>query len=186
MNWLAPFSAFLSNIPPAPLPYAGQQHSQHARSASYLFIATRCGSLCFDFCSSCSALSHTPSSPLAEPPVQPVTHARMLPCAQPPADARCSHLSPASFYNTTHRVLENDWLIAGRAVLHPPLPMASDNPFSTEEACIDQMGSHAHHNSFSAGVPDQLRRDGTLAHTATGMLSSAITSRYSAPRPDAT
>jgi hypothetical protein len=185
MNWLAPFSAFLSCIPPASLSYAGQQRSQSARSASYLFIATRCGSLCFDFCSSCGALSHTPSSPTAEPPVQPAPHARMLPCTQPLVDARCSLLSPALFYNTSSSS-KNDWLIAGRAVLHPPLPMASDNHFSTEEACIDQMGSHAHHNSFAAGVPDQLRRDGALAHTATGMLSNAITSRYSAPRPDAT
>lgn len=64
--------------------------------------------------------------------------------------------------------------------------MASDNHFSTEEACMDQIGSHAHHSSFAAGVPDQLRRDGALAHTASGMLSSAIPSRYGAPRPDVT
>jgi meiosis-specific transcription factor NDT80 len=64
--------------------------------------------------------------------------------------------------------------------------MASDNHFSTEEACIDQIGAHAHHNSFAAGVPDQLRRDRALAHTATGMPLSTITSRYGAPRPDAT
>jgi meiosis-specific transcription factor NDT80 len=48
------------------------------------------------------------------------------------------------------------------------------------------MSTHAHHNSFAAAVPEQLRRDGALAHTATGMPLSAITSRYSAPRPDAT
>lgn len=76
--------------------------------------------------------------------------------------------------------------MAGQAVLHPPLPMASGNHFSTEEACIDQIGSHAHHNPFSAGVPDQLRRDGALAHTATGMPLGAITGRYGAPRPEAT
>jgi meiosis-specific transcription factor NDT80 len=64
--------------------------------------------------------------------------------------------------------------------------MASENHFSTEEPCIDQMSTHAHHNSFAAAVPEQLRRDGALAHTATGMPLSAITSRYSAPRPDAT
>lgn len=64
--------------------------------------------------------------------------------------------------------------------------MASENHFSTEEPCIDQIGTHAHHNSFASAVPEQLRRDGALAHTATGMPLSAITSRYNAPRPDAT
>lgn len=64
--------------------------------------------------------------------------------------------------------------------------MASENHYSTEDACIDQIGSHAHQNSFAGGVPDQLRRDGALAHTATGMPLSAMTSRYGAHRPDAT
>lgn len=64
--------------------------------------------------------------------------------------------------------------------------MASENHYSTEDACIDQIGSHAHHNSFAANVPDQLRRDGTLAHTASGMPMGALSSRYGAHRPEAT
>ncbi|KAF1843548.1 p53-like transcription factor [Cucurbitaria berberidis CBS 394.84] len=66
------------------------------------------------------------------------------------------------------------------SVLQPPLPLASDNPFSSEQQCIDHIGAHAHHSSFAAGVPDQLRRDGALAHS-TGI---PLTSRYGAPRPD--
>lgn len=94
------FSAFLSCIPPAPLSYAGHQQNQHARSASYLFTATRTLWVpCFDFCTSCSALSKLPSGPNAEPLVRPTSHAHMLPCAQRFTDARYSHLLPALLYS---------------------------------------------------------------------------------------
>ncbi|KAL6711023.1 hypothetical protein ACN47E_006898 [Coniothyrium glycines] len=65
-------------------------------------------------------------------------------------------------------------------VLQPPLPLASDNPFSSEQECIDHTGVHAHHSSFAAGVPDQLRRGGPLAYPSNGIPLS----RYGAPRPD--
>jgi meiosis-specific transcription factor NDT80 len=67
-------------------------------------------------------------------------------------------------------------------VLQPPLPLGSENPFSSEQACIDQIGGHSHHNF--AGVPDQLRRDGVLADTATGLHQGSLTGRYGTHRPD--
>lgn len=67
------------------------------------------------------------------------------------------------------------------SVLQPP--SLADHSFSSEQECIDHhIGGHAHHNSFASGVPDQLRRDGSIA--ATGFPLSSIASRYSTHRPD--
>ncbi|KAF2188633.1 p53-like transcription factor [Zopfia rhizophila CBS 207.26] len=70
-----------------------------------------------------------------------------------------------------------------------PLPLASDVPFTSEQPeCIDHIGAHAHHSSFAAGVPDQLRRDGALGHSSSGILNSlpsANGARYIGPRPEA-
>ncbi|KAF1946844.1 p53-like transcription factor [Clathrospora elynae] len=68
-------------------------------------------------------------------------------------------------------------------VLQSPLPLASDNHFSSDQECIDHMSAHAHHSSFP-GVPDQLRRDGPLAHSATGLPLGSIAGRFGAHRPD--
>jgi hypothetical protein len=54
-------------------------------------------------------------------------------------------------------------------VLDPPLP--SDNPFSSEQECIGPIGSHAHHSSFAACVPDQLLCDGALGHSPSAILN---------------
>ncbi|KAL5372261.1 hypothetical protein PMIN02_012651 [Paraphaeosphaeria minitans] len=70
-------------------------------------------------------------------------------------------------------------------ILQPSLPLASENPFSSEQECIDHIGAHAHHSPFTAGVSDHLRRESTLAQSATGIPLSSISRRYTSHRPEA-
>ena len=68
-------------------------------------------------------------------------------------------------------------------MLQSPLPLTSENPFPSEQECIDHIGAHAHHNSF-ASVPDPLRRDAVLTHTGTGIHQGSIAGCYGTHRPD--
>ncbi|KAL6155238.1 hypothetical protein ACJBU6_06832 [Exserohilum turcicum] len=68
-------------------------------------------------------------------------------------------------------------------VLQPPLSLTSEIPFSSEPECIDHIGAHATHSSF-VSVPDQLRRDGSLAHSGTDLHQASIAGRYGTHRPD--
>lgn len=71
-----------------------------------------------------------------------------------------------------------------------PLSLTSDYPLSSDQECIDHLGAHAHHTSFSAagGVPDQLRRDGALGQSTSSLLQSLPSGngvRYMTHRPAA-
>ncbi|KAF1976339.1 p53-like transcription factor [Bimuria novae-zelandiae CBS 107.79] len=69
-------------------------------------------------------------------------------------------------------------------LLQPSLPLASENPFSSEQECLDQIGAHPHHSHFAAGVSDQLRRESTLSQSAAGIPLSSITRTYNPHHPE--
>jgi hypothetical protein len=91
------------------------------------------------------------------------------------AGARCPFLT----HSSTSARRPSDWLAHVRdKQCFLPLPLASEHPFSSEQECIDHIGAHAHHSSFAAGVPDQLRREGPLGHSASGIPHYSNTSRH--------
>ncbi|EDU44189.1 conserved hypothetical protein [Pyrenophora tritici-repentis Pt-1C-BFP] len=67
-------------------------------------------------------------------------------------------------------------------VLQPPLPLASDNPFSSDQECIDQIGAHthAHHNSYQAGAALSDSGSGSISTSPSSNASSALAYTYSA------
>lgn len=85
-----------------------------------------------------------------------------------------------------HPLPRRDWLTGPPfAVLQPSLPLAPENPFSSEQECIDHIGAHAHHSPFATGVSDQLGRDGHLGHSAAGIALGPVANTLRAHRPEA-